>query len=178
MDTTVKISEQTWSKLQALSKSISIGVDDVVEEALQEYLRKSQAGSLSNGQPQQALNRPQATYKPQTHLRQIPVVPSEAAVLFIDVQNYNCHKDGAEMLGLPPVGTSHLWTCLRPVLQWSVNSILTSALLIHLIEGPFHTPCLGWGDGLSRLLHSIAYLSVPDCTGHSGGLLVEEVGGD
>lgn len=136
MDTTVKISEQTWSKLQALSQSISIGVDDVVEEALQEYLRKSQAGSLSNGQPQQALNRPQATYKPQTHLRQIPVIPSEAAVLFIDVQNYNCHKIGAEMLGLPRVGTPHYSTSLQPALQWSLNSKLTSSLFFHLIKGP------------------------------------------
>ncbi|BDA47138.1 probable peroxyureidoacrylate/ureidoacrylate amidohydrolase RutB at C-terminar half [Coccomyxa sp. Obi] len=51
----------------------------------------------------------EATYKPQTHLRQIPVVPNEAAVLFIDVQNYNCHKDGAEVQALPQSPETDYW---------------------------------------------------------------------
>ena len=100
---TVKISAETWSKLQTLSQTEPKNIDIVVEDALQAYLKNLETGSLSNGQPQNALRRPEATFKPQTHLRQIPVVPGEAAVLFIDVQNYNCHKDGAEMQGLPPV---------------------------------------------------------------------------
>ncbi len=102
-DKTVKISAETWSKLQTLNQTELKDIELVVEEAVQAYLKNLETGSLSHGQPQNALRRPEATFKPQTHLRQIPVVPGEAAVLFIDVQNYNCHKDGAEMQGLPPV---------------------------------------------------------------------------
>lgn len=32
--------------------------------------------------------------------REVPVNPRETALLFIDVQNYNCHVDGAEFRGL------------------------------------------------------------------------------
>lgn len=33
--------------------------------------------------------------RPQTHLREVPIVPKQSAVLFIDTQNFNCHKEGA-----------------------------------------------------------------------------------
>jgi hypothetical protein len=36
-----------------------------------------------------------AYYSPQTHLREVRIVPSQAAVLFIDTQNFNCHREGA-----------------------------------------------------------------------------------
>ena len=37
-----------------------------------------------------------ATFTPQIQLREKPLVPADSALLFIDCQNYNCHKDGAE----------------------------------------------------------------------------------
>ncbi|KAG2482014.1 hypothetical protein HYH03_019038 [Edaphochlamys debaryana] len=37
-----------------------------------------------------------AYYRPQKHLREVPITdPKSAAVLFIDTQNFNCHRDGA-----------------------------------------------------------------------------------
>ncbi len=36
-----------------------------------------------------------AYYRPATTGRQAPLVPAASALLFIDVQNYNCHRDGA-----------------------------------------------------------------------------------
>lgn len=33
--------------------------------------------------------------------RDVPVVASQTAMLFIDVQNYNCREDGGEYLGMP-----------------------------------------------------------------------------
>ena len=34
--------------------------------------------------------------------REVPVVPALAALLFIDVQNYNCHPDGGEYREIAP----------------------------------------------------------------------------
>jgi ureidoacrylate peracid hydrolase len=34
--------------------------------------------------------------------RDVPVKPDETALLFIDVQNYNCHPDGGEYRDMPP----------------------------------------------------------------------------
>ncbi len=96
----IEVSPEIYSKLLELSKERQIGVTSIVEEAVQVFLNNQESRS---GTKPEALKRPQATYKPQTHLRQIPVVPTEAAVLFIDVQNYNCHRQGAEVQALPQV---------------------------------------------------------------------------
>ncbi len=37
-----------------------------------------------------------------TTTRDLPLVPARAALLFIDVQNFSCHADGAEWAELPP----------------------------------------------------------------------------
>ena len=37
----------------------------------------------------------QATFKPQIHVREAPVDPKRAALLFVDVQNFSCHPSGA-----------------------------------------------------------------------------------
>ena len=42
-----------------------------------------------------------AFYRPDTAPRQAALVPAAAALLFIDVQNYNCSKKGAIFQGLP-----------------------------------------------------------------------------
>jgi ureidoacrylate peracid hydrolase len=36
----------------------------------------------------------------QTLSRDVPIEPAQAAVLFVDVQNYNCHRDGGEYAGM------------------------------------------------------------------------------
>ncbi len=96
----VRVSPEIYSKLQKVSKESQNDVTTIVEEAVQVFLNHRESRS---GTKPEALKRPQATYMPQTHLRQIPIVLNEAAVLFIDVQNYNCHKDGAEVQALPQV---------------------------------------------------------------------------
>ncbi|PWJ10057.1 isochorismatase family cysteine hydrolase [Jannaschia seohaensis] len=37
-----------------------------------------------------------------TTSREIPIVPDRAALLFIDVQNFSCHRDGAEWTTMDP----------------------------------------------------------------------------
>jgi ureidoacrylate peracid hydrolase len=34
--------------------------------------------------------------------REIPIDPVHAAILFVDVQNYNCHREGGEYAGIAP----------------------------------------------------------------------------
>eukprot|EP01025_Chloroclados_australasicus_P001864 TRINITY_DN10447_c0_g2_i1.p1 TRINITY_DN10447_c0_g2~~TRINITY_DN10447_c0_g2_i1.p1 ORF type:complete len:235 (-),score=5.41 TRINITY_DN10447_c0_g2_i1:245-949(-) len=36
-----------------------------------------------------------AQFNPQTELRQVTVIPQETVLLFIDLQNYNCHREGS-----------------------------------------------------------------------------------
>lgn len=36
-----------------------------------------------------------AYFLPQTHFRETAIVPQHTVLLFIDVQNYNCHRAGA-----------------------------------------------------------------------------------
>ncbi len=38
-----------------------------------------------------------------TTTRDVPIVPERAALLFIDVQNFSCHRDGAEWAMMEPV---------------------------------------------------------------------------
>ncbi|KAK9839753.1 hypothetical protein WJX84_002878 [Apatococcus fuscideae] len=41
-----------------------------------------------------------AYYRPQGAQRQASIVPEDAAILFVDTQNFNCHKNGAETKAL------------------------------------------------------------------------------
>lgn len=43
-----------------------------------------------------------AFYRPEAHRRQAALEPHQAALLFIDVQNYNCSKRGAIFQSLSP----------------------------------------------------------------------------
>jgi hypothetical protein len=36
-----------------------------------------------------------AYYQPQPMLREVAIDPAQSVVLFVDIQNYNCHRDGA-----------------------------------------------------------------------------------
>lgn len=60
-------------------------VDELAHDSIQAHLSQSTNRKAAK-----------AAYNPQTHLRQKAIVPKEAALLFIDVQNYNCHRSGAE----------------------------------------------------------------------------------
>jgi nicotinamidase-related amidase len=35
-----------------------------------------------------------AFFSPQTQFREIAIVPQHTVLLFVDVQNYNCHRGG------------------------------------------------------------------------------------
>lgn len=100
---TMTLSQDTWEAVQDLRKVQNKSLDSLLDEALRDYLSKQTPAP--NGMAK-ATQRPQAAYKPQTHLRQAAVVPKEAAVLFIDVQNYNCHPDGAESKALGNVSST------------------------------------------------------------------------
>ena len=86
MTESISVSPETLAALKKASqeqrKSIQVIVDDLTRAHLG-LGRKQRSPSL-------------ATYAPKTQLRQRAVVPLETAVLFIDVQNYNCHPEGAE----------------------------------------------------------------------------------
>lgn len=43
-----------------------------------------------------------AYYRPVENAREIPVKPSETALLFIDVQNFNCNVQGALHANMSP----------------------------------------------------------------------------
>ena len=102
------LSQDTWEALQELRKNQNKSLDSLLDEALRNYM--SRQTSSPDGVPasKPATGRPQGAYKPQTHLRQAAVVPGEAAVLFIDVQNYNCHPEGSEAKELGHVSTAAL----------------------------------------------------------------------
>ncbi len=42
---------------------------------------------------------PSAYFRPQAHQREVPLVPRDSVLLFVDVQNYNCSRDGAVHAG-------------------------------------------------------------------------------
>lgn len=139
-DMEVKIAPQQWSKLQNMSKVSGKSTSALVEEALQAFFNQSLAApARTNGE----CKRPQATYKPQTHLRQISVVPSEAAVLFIDVQNYNCHKEGAEVKDMPSVRRA----MIAPIqsIGWSMHCKwflwISTECVLFVVRAPTGSPC-------------------------------------
>ena len=76
------------------SKAVAEGktIDDLANNSINAHLKHSRVKHAAK-----------AAYKPQTHQRERAVVPKEAALLFIDVQNYNCHRSGAEAAHLGTV---------------------------------------------------------------------------
>ena len=60
-------------------------VDELARDYIDAQLKRSRLSQTAK-----------AAYKPETHLRERVIVPKEAALLFIDVQNYNCHPSGVE----------------------------------------------------------------------------------
>jgi hypothetical protein len=100
---TLSLSPETCEALQDMSKQHNKSLDAIVEEAVQQFREESslpQNGMAKGKGPKQ---RPQGFYRPQTQLRQAAVVPKEAALLFIDIQNYNCHREGSESKALGSV---------------------------------------------------------------------------
>lgn len=45
----------------------------------------------------------QACYSPQTQLREAAISLKRSALLFVDIQNFSCHRDGACHQGVPDV---------------------------------------------------------------------------
>ena len=77
---------------EAVAKGVT--VDELAHDSIQAHLTQSTVRKAAK-----------AAYTPQTHLRQRAVVPKEAALLFIDIQNYNCHRSGAEAAHFGTVST-------------------------------------------------------------------------
>lgn len=100
MSGSVQLSEETFALLQEKSSVLGKSVDELVIESVHAHLGRSRKAS-------------KAAYAPQVHLRQKAVVPSEAAVLFIDVQNYNCHPEGEESKHLGHVRAYCTQPCLK-----------------------------------------------------------------
>ncbi|KAK9804842.1 hypothetical protein WJX72_008277 [[Myrmecia] bisecta] len=51
-----------------------------------------------------------AAYEPQTHLREAAIEQGKTALLYVDVQNYNCHPDGTEIRGMGPAADlAYFW---------------------------------------------------------------------
>ncbi|KAK9843806.1 hypothetical protein WJX81_007101 [Elliptochloris bilobata] len=75
---------------------------------------------LGPGVPALAPSAPQTAYcKPQRHLREAALVPRDSALLFVDVQNYNCSLQGAinmascQRVGEQAPGTEYWWRALE-----------------------------------------------------------------
>jgi len=91
---TVNILQHSFDALQSISTEKGRSVEELVEESIQGFL----ARTVDSGA------RPQAAYTPRPQLRQKAINPKEAALLFIDVQNYNCHSSGEIAKRLCAVG--------------------------------------------------------------------------
>ncbi len=83
---TVTLPRETIALLEAKAVVEGKTVDELANDSINAHL----------SQPSTVHQAAKAAYTPQTHLRERAIVPKEAALLFIDVQNYNCHLSGVE----------------------------------------------------------------------------------
>ena len=91
---TVTLPRETIALLETEAVAKGKTVDELAHDSIQAHLSQSTNRKAA-----------MAAYNPQTHLRQKAIVPKEAALLFIDVQNYNCHRSGAEAAHFGSVST-------------------------------------------------------------------------
>ena len=80
---TVTLPRETIALLEREAVAKGVTVDELAHDTIQASLSQSTVRKAAK-----------AAYTPQTHLRQRALIPKEAALLFIDVQNYNCHRSG------------------------------------------------------------------------------------
>ena len=92
---TVTLPRETVALLETEAVAKGKTVDELAHDSIHAHLSQSTVRKAAK-----------AAYTPQTHLRERAIVPEEAALLFIDVQNYNCHRSGAE--------AAHFGTVRRP----------------------------------------------------------------
>lgn len=91
---TVTLPRETIALLETEAVAKGKTVDELAHDSIHAHLGQSTTRKAAK-----------AAYSPQTHLRQRAIVPKEAALLFIDVQNYNCHRSGAEAAHFGTVST-------------------------------------------------------------------------
>jgi hypothetical protein len=163
--TAVQVTKEAFDILQQASREQGKTVQALASESIQAHL----------GGTHKALK---AFYKPQTHLREKAVVPSEAAVLFIDVQNYNCSPDGeeAKALGnvraLCPRGQHHL----RDKHSLTARAVLSTGSLC-MASARWQAPCpdphpsrdAGPGAGLLVAPHGRDHAQVDAAARHVPG---------
>ena len=82
---TVTLPRETIAHLESAAVAEGKTVDELARDYIEAQLKHSRLSQTAK-----------AAYKPATHLRERAIVPKEAALLFIDVQNYNCHPSGVE----------------------------------------------------------------------------------
>ena len=101
---TVTLPRETIALLE--SKAVAEGktVDELANDSINAHLKQSRVTQAAK-----------AAYNPQTHLRERAIIPKEAALLFIDIQNYNCHRSGAEAAHF---GTVSLQACSCEKHEW------------------------------------------------------------
>lgn len=84
-----------------------------------------------------------AFYRPATAPRQAALQPSVAALLFVDVQRYNCSKDGAIYQSLSEEERQASDCCVRPSLSACIRTGGRRALGCSLSAQPSAlAPCL------------------------------------
>ena len=142
----VTLPRETMALLE--SKAVAEGktIDELANDSINAHLKQSRVRQAAK-----------AAYKPQTHLRERAIVPKEAALLFIDIQNYNCHRSGAEAAHFGTVSlqsmqlqnhkSGWLWlqNCgsgwshpLSAAAPFSVYKAAACCMAIHLLDG---RPC-------------------------------------
>ena len=82
---TVTLPREIVAHLEAAAVAEGKTVDELARDYIEAQLQRSRLSHAAK-----------AAYKPETHLRERAIVPKQAALLFIDVQNYNCHPSGVE----------------------------------------------------------------------------------
>ena len=91
---TVTLPRETIALLETEAVAKGKTVDELAHDSIHAHLSQSTVRKAAK-----------AAYTPKTHLRERSIVPEEAALLFIDVQNYNCHRSGAEAAHFGTVST-------------------------------------------------------------------------
>ena len=106
------------------SKAVAEGktIDELANDSINAHLKQSRVRQAAK-----------AAYKPQTHLRERAIVPKEAALLFIDIQNYNCHRSGAEAAHFGTVSLQSMQLQNHRRVAGSGFRIVAAAGLIHCL---------------------------------------------
>ena len=69
-----------------------------------------------------------SSFSPQTHLRDVPIIPSQAVLVVIDIQNFCSHKNGGQWKQAPPgsgAPSDYYWKTLDEVVLPNISMLQT-----------------------------------------------------